>query len=353
MGVRRTRIKVNNISNKNFVKVGVIGCGYSAKSYKLASKVIKNIKIVAASDLKLNRAIRIAGKNHAYTDAEEMYENEDFDVVYIATPHHLHKPMIKQAFEKEKHVHCEKPVAHSIEDAREICKLDKNYKDLKLGFNYMHRYDHKCYRMASAIQNDHLGEVYYANCNIFFSRDETYFDKAPWRAKKESAGGGTLITQGSHTIDIMLWALGEPKFVIGKVDTVKFKNIEVEDVGFGIVEFENGVYAQINNSSFVKPPMSVLKIKTELKIFGEKGRCYYKGVWPFSSLKWKGVKKYKIKKDTKGISHYGRSAKAFGDWVLHDKPYFNTVEESSKALILITALYKSSDSGKKESVEKL
>jgi len=335
------------------VKVGVIGCGYGSKDYKLANRVIKNTKIVAATDLNLNRAIRTAGKKHAYTDAEKMYENEEFDVVYIATPHHLHKPMIKQAFEEGKHVHCEKPVAHSIEDAREIYNLDKKYKDLKLGFNYMHRYDHKCYRLASAIQNNHLGEVYYANCNIFFSRDETYFEKGPWRAKKELAGGGTLITQGSHTIDIILWALGEPTSVIGKVDNVKYKNIEVEDLGFGIVEFANGSYAQINNSLFIKPPMSILKIRTEIQIFGKKGRGYYKGVWPFSSLKWKGVKKFKIKKDTKGFSHMGRSEKAFANWVLYDKPYFNTVEESSKVLRLISALYKSSETGKKELIEKL
>ncbi len=314
---------------------------------------MKNIEIVAATDLNLNRAIRMVGKKHAYTDAEKMYQNEDFDIAYIATPHHLHKSMIKQAFENGKHVHCEKPVAHSLEDAREIRDLDKKYGDLKLGFNYMHRYDHNCYRLVSGIQNNHLGEVYYANCNIFFSRNESYFEKGPWRAKKELAGGGTLITHGSHTIDIMIWALGEPISVMGKIDTVKFKNIEVEDVGFGIVEFENEVYAQINDSLFVTPPMSILKIRTELQIFGKKGRGYYKGVWPFSSIKWKGVKKYKIKKDTKGISHFGRSAKAFGDWILYDKPYFNTVEESSKVLRLISALYKSSETGKKEQIEKL
>jgi hypothetical protein len=96
----------------------------------------------------------------------------------------------------------------------------------------------------------------------------------------------------------------------------------------------------------------MFKEKVELEIFGKKGRCYYKGPWPKSSLTWKGVKNFKIKKDTKGISHFGRSVKAFGNWILYDKPYFNTIEESSKALFLIHALYKSSQSGKKEVVEK-
>ncbi len=353
MGNRRAKIKVNYIENNNFVKVGVIGCGLIANSYKLATRVVKNTTIVAATDLNLNRAIRIAGKKHAYTNVEDMYENEDFNAVYIATPPFLHKSMIKQAFEKGKHVLCEKPITVTIEDTREIIQLDKKFNDLKLGFNYMHRYDHKSYRLASALNNNHLGETYYANCNIFFSRDATYFEKGPWRAEKEKAGGGTILSHGSHFIDILLWALGEPLSVIGKIDKLKFKTSEVEDIGFGIIEFENGSYGQLNNSMFVYPPMSILKERMEIQIFGNKGRCYYKAPWPFSSLKWKGVKKFKIKKDTKGFSHLGRSIKAFGNWILHDKPYLNTVKQSAKILCLISALYKSSETGKKEQIEKL
>jgi len=304
-------------------------------------------------DLDLKRAIKIGGKKHAYTDIQKMYDNEDFNVVYIATPHYLHKPMIKQAFEEGKHVLCEKPVSISIEDAREINQLDKKFSSLKLGFNYNYRYDHNCFYLASGIQNSHLGKIYYANCNIYFSREMDYFNRAIWRTKKETAGGGTLLIHGSHIVDTMLWALGEPISVMGKIDTLKFKNIEVEDLALGIVEFQSGAYAQINDASFIKPALSIFKEKVELQIFGEKGYCHYKGPWPVSSLKWKGVKNFKIKKNIKGFSHFGRSIKAFGNWVLYDKPFFNTVEESSKVLSLISALYKSSDTGKKEKVEKL
>ncbi len=321
--------------------------------YKLTSRIIKNTKIVAAADLNINRAIKVAGKKHAYANVEDMYKNENIDAVYIATPHHLHKPMIKQAFENGKHVLCEKPVSISIDDTREIQKLDKQYTQLKLGFNYNYRYDHNCYRLVSAIQNNHLGELYYANCNVFFSRNESYFEKGPWRTKKETAGGGTLLIHGSHMIDIMIWAFGNPISVIGKIGNLRFKNLEVEDCAFGIIEFENTVYAQINNSTFVNPPFGMFKEKVELQVFGENGRAYYKGPWPKSSLNWKGAKKYKVKKPVKGFSHFGRSVKAFGDWVLHDKPYFNTVEESAKALNLIFTLYKSSQTDKKEIIEKL
>ena len=140
---------------------------------------------------------------------------------------------------------------------------------------------------------------------------------------------------------------------IGKYDTLKFKNIEVEDVGFGIVEFKNGVYAQINNSMIIKPKMTLFGDKVEIQVFGEKGRCHYIGPWPRPKLNWKGVKKYKTKKPIGGISHIGKCINAFGEWVLNDTPFLNTVEESSRVLRLLSALYKSSKSGKKEEIEKL
>ena len=314
--------------------------------------MIKNIKIEAAADLDISKAIKVARKKHAYTDIEKMYQDEDIDIIYIATPHYLHKPMIEQAFKMGKHIFCEKPVAISIQEARDIYQLDEKYKELKLGFNYNYRYDQKCYRLASALQNNHLGEIYYANCNVYFSRDQSYFEQGLWRSKKQSAGGGTLLIHGSHIMDIMLWALGEPISVMGKIDNLKFKNSEVEDIGFGIIEFESGCYAQINDSMFIKPSIGILGERVELEVFGKKGRCHYKGPWPLSKLKWKGVKKFKIKKNTLGFSDMGRSIKAFRRWVLNDKPYFNTVEESSKVLRMISALYKSSGSGKKELIEK-
>lgn len=317
------------------------------------SKFVKNTKIVAAMDPVLERAINMIGKDHAYTDLEKMLKSEDIDAVYIATPHHLHKPLIKQAFEAEKHVFCEKPLTISVGDAREILQLQKKHNNLKLGVNYQYRYDHNCFRLVSGVQTGILGQVYYANCNIFFSRNLDYFEQGPWRTKISTAGGGTLIIHGSHIIDIMIWALGDPISVMGTINTIKFKDIEVEDIGFGIVEFNNGIYAQINDSMIVQPKMRLFGDLVELQIFGEKGRCYYKGPWPFASLQWKGVKSYKVKKEVSGISNFSRCVKAFGNWVLHDTPFHNTVEQCSKVLCLIEALYKSSKSNKKESVEKL
>ena len=95
--------------------------------------------MVAAVDTIIERAINVAGQDHSYINTEDMYKNEDIDMVYINTPHHLHKPMIKEAFQEGKHIFCEKPVTISIEDARDISNLDKKFSKLNLGFNYQYR----------------------------------------------------------------------------------------------------------------------------------------------------------------------------------------------------------------------
>lgn len=320
---------------------------------KLHLEIIENLEIVAAVDPVIERATNIVGQDHSYENAENMYKNEDIDIVYINTPHHLHKPMIKEAFQEGKHIFCEKPVTISIEDAREILKLDKNFPNLKLGFDYQYRYDYNCYNLAMGAQNGHLGKIYYAISNGNFGRSIDYLKQGPWRTKLETSGGGTLLIQGSHIIDIMIWTLGEPISVIGKIDNLKFKDIEVEDIGFGIIEFENGSYGQISNSMITRAHKRRNIDKVILDVFGEKGNCYYSGPWPLSSIKWERVKEYKIKKYIERVSPYTEAFKSYINWILNDEPFLNTIEESSKVLRLLMALYKSSETGKKEMVEKL
>ncbi|MFX0186706.1 MAG: Gfo/Idh/MocA family protein [Candidatus Hodarchaeota archaeon] len=344
---------MNIITNKKeFLMIGIIGCGWVTEYIKPVTKNLENLKIVAAVDPILERANKIAGKEHSYEDPSKMYKNENIDAVYIATPHNLHKPMIKQALEEGKHVFCEKPVSTTIENAREIFELDKKYPSLKIGFNYQYRYDYNCYNLTYGVKEGHIGKVYYANCNVFFSREIDYFNKGIWRTKLGNAGGGTLLGHGSHILDIMIWALGEPISVMGKIDNLKF-NIEVEDIGFGIIKFENGVYGQINDSMIIKPRKKRINDCVELDIFGEIGSCSYKGPWPFSSLNWYGVEDFKIKENVAGKSHFSECLGSYLNWVLYDTPFFNTVEESSRVLRLISAIYKSSKTGKEVKVEKL
>lgn len=339
------------MTNKDYIKLGIIGCGFATKFVYGGSKMVPNVKIIAAVDPHITRARKFAGREHSYKDTEEMYKNEELDAVYIATPPYLHKPMIEEALKEHKHVLCEKPISGTIEDAREIQRLDNKYPDLKVGINYQYRYESNCFNMVSGIKNNHLGKIFYTNCNVFFSRKLEYFKKGDWRTRIETAGGGTLLSHGSHILDILIWAFGEPISVFGMIDNLKFRNIEVEDTGFGIIKFQDDIYCQINDSMVIKPINEGFDELVELFIFGEKGNCYLKEPWPFSELRWEWVGKYKIRRSKPGISDFSLCLNAFCNWVLNDEPFLNTVEESSKVLRLIKAIYKSSKTGKEQKIE--
>jgi predicted dehydrogenase len=341
------------MTNEDYIKLGIIGCGFATKLVYGGSKHVPNVKIVAAVDPHITRARKFAGREHSYKTTEEMYKNEDLDAVYIATPPYLHKQMIEEALKERKHVLCEKPISGTVEDAREIQRLDKNYSDLKVGINYQYRYEANCYNMVSGIKKNHLGKIYYANCNVFFSRNLEYFKKGDWRTRIETAGGGTLLSHGSHMLDLLIWAFGEPISAFGAIDNLKFKDIEIEDTGFGIIKFQNGIYCQINDSMITKPMNKAFDNLNELYIFGEKGNCYLIEPWPFSSLKWDWVDNYKIKRSKPGVSDYSECLNAFCNWILNDEPFLNTVEESSKVLRLVKAIYKSSQTGKEQKIEEL
>jgi len=341
------------MTEKENLKLGIIGCGFATQTVFGVAKKNPNVKIVAAVDPNIRRAIKFCGRDHAYKDIEKMYKNEDIDVVYIATPPYLHKSMIEEALKENKHIFCEKPISSTIEDAREIYKLDMKYSKLKVGINYQYRYDNNCSRLLHGINNNYLGKIYYANCNAFSIRKSKYFERAKWRAKIETAGGGVLLSFGSHILDVIIYLFGEPSSVIGKIDNLKFKNIEVEDTAFGIIKFQNEIYVQNNCSLITNLKNKEFIESVELNIFGEVGNCYYRGPWPVSSLKWQTTNQFDDKNNNLKESDYSLCFNAFCNWIIYDEPFLNTVEESSKVLMLIKALYKSSKTGKEERIHSL
>ena len=189
--------------------------------------------------------------------------------------------------------------------------------------------------------------------NFNSTRKLKYFERAKWRAKLETAGGGVLLSFGSHILDVIIYLFGEPSSVIGKIDNLKFKNIEVEDTAFGIIKFQNEIYVQNNCSLITNLKNKEFIESVELNIFGEVGNCYYRGPWPVSSLKWQTTNQFDDKNNNLKESDYSLCFNAFCNWIIYDEPFLNTVEESSKVLMLIKALYKSSKTGKEERIHSL
>ena len=271
----------------------------------------------------------------------------DHNAVYLAVPHNLHFGMIKSAADSGFHIFTEKPITRTFDEGQEIVAYAVE-KSVKIGVNYQYRYDSGCNRLARAVQAGSLGRVLYARINIPWHREQNYFDGSPWHKTLTQAGGGTLITQASHLIDIVLWAVGSPPVAaIGHTAQKIFTDVEVEDFAAGTVELENGAVIQITSSMVAATEQPV-----SIEIYGDKGTAIYSSSpWPRVRFILQNRNRKNLVSKTQlpkwGFHALHRSLKGFRDWILKDEPYLIPGEEALPALQVVEAIYQSAHTGRR------
>lgn len=330
------------------LRLGVIGCGEIAKYMFLFAGLNRNVKIVGCADRNIDKARKYASYFKgaaAYDDYREMLQNLHLDAVYIALPHYLHYPVMREIIQSGIHVFCEKPVVSDYDEALDIVDMAGKCQ-IKVGVNYQYRYNNACYRMARAAQNGELGELYYGICNIPWCRSEDYFTKSTWHSLRERSGGGTLMTHGSHGLDILLWSFGSrPEQAAGFCANRKFTSIEVEDLCMGIVELESGALLQLSSSVAATDEQPV-----SITIYGSKGTAVCECGDITSRLEFLSIKVPKYKVGIPGGHPLGRSLEAFRRWVLYDMPYHNSIEDALPVLSTVLAIYENAQGDNKTPV---
>lgn len=232
------------MKNQHF-SVALIGCGSVAPNHLDAISKLDNAKIVAICDLKIEKAIALKEKYAPdaaiFSDYTEMLDAVKPDSVHIATPHYLHFPMASEALKRNINVFLEKPITISNEEAEALIKLEKE-SSAKLCICFQNRFL-KAVADAKRIINDD-GGVVAAYCSVFWKRTEEYYTSSGWRGKYATEGGGVMINQAIHTIDLLTQFIGKPKSVCATTANHHLKDvIEVEDTCEGIIYFENGIQA--------------------------------------------------------------------------------------------------------------
>ncbi|MFO7611848.1 MAG: Gfo/Idh/MocA family oxidoreductase, partial [Clostridia bacterium] len=253
-------------------------------------------------------------------------------------------PVMKKALEHCKHILCEKPITIKPEDALEINALAEE-SGLKIAVNYQYRYDANCHRLAKAVMNGDLGRILFIRCLMPWSRDESYFTKSPWHASLEKSGGGTLITQGSHLLDIILWMTGcGVKSAEAVCRQLKFRETEVEDFCSAEIVLENGTPVQFTCTMAVPVEKEI-----RLEVFGENGYGVY------TKLKSSGVKFYGARPPKYG---YGRPAvhavqkslRDFRDSILSGKEHLCPGSEAVRVLEAVNFIYSKAKGEKSEGI---
>lgn len=322
------------------MNMAIVGCGDVGYYVAKLSWLNRRINLAACVDPDPARAHFVASKSGCrttYRNLDELLEaNASLDAVYLGVPHDLHLPLVRQATDAGLAVLCEKPLAHTIDDARAITSLSAT--GAKIGINYQYRYDHAVYSLTEAVREGVLGAIRYIRCNVPWHRSAEYFANGGWHAQKKRAGGGTLITQGSHLLDIaLLCAGGEVTHAMGRGYTEVFSDTDVDDLFFGLLETSTGVKIEICSSMVASPEQPV-----SIEVYGSLGSAVYSGPEK-SRLRSCGVKVRKQKHPVRFYHALGRSIEGFRRWVAGEGTYACPAPEALKVMAAVDALYKAAE----------
>lgn len=222
--------------------VALVGCGTIAPNHIRALLAVPFVKIVALCDKTIEKAEKrkteFSLEANIYDDFVTMLNSEKLDSVHIATPHYLHAPMAIEVLKRNINVFLEKPVCINA-DELEALKMAEAESEGSLCVCFQNRFNPSTI-LAERIANED-GGVKSAFGSVFWYRNEKYYTDSGWRGKYETEGGGVLINQAIHTLDLLCYYLGTPKTVTATIANHHLKDIiEVEDSAEGIIEFDNG-----------------------------------------------------------------------------------------------------------------
>jgi predicted dehydrogenase len=230
----------------NTVRYALIGYGKVAKIHAKALKDAKDSTLVAVWGRDSGKAQAFAQEFGilAYTDINLMVKEAKVDAVIITTPHPLHKEHTIAALRAGAHVLVEKPMALTVSDCDAMVETAKAEKKL-LSVISQRRWYPASLRIHKAIEDGKLGTPMLGQVTMLGWRDEAYYASDPWRGSWSLEGGGVLINQAPHQLDLLHWFLGPVKEVYAQWDNINHPYIEVEDSAVAVVRFASGAMASI------------------------------------------------------------------------------------------------------------
>lgn len=342
------------------VRWGIIGAGVIAPNHATSIASSEYADLVAVADVDVPKAQAFAqqyGGVPVYADYREMLDKAGVEAVSICTPSGLHAEMTIEAARRGVHVLCEKPMAITLEqiDAM-MAAVDES--GIKLGVIFQRRTSPLAQRAREAVRQGLLGQMVLGDAYLKYYRSPAYYKSADWRATWALDGGGALMNQGVHGVDLLLWMMDSPvKTVFAKAEA-KVRDIEVEDTAVAIITFENGAYGVIEGTTSCNPGET-----TTFALHGEKGTVIFgdQGL-----VKWAVAPSRDVvaenqpemataaeaaitsSADPTAVTRSGHQFQVddLAQAIREDREPFATGESGRKAVELILAIYESARAGK-------
>jgi predicted dehydrogenase len=250
------------------VRTALIGCGKVGQIQAQALRSLPESEFVAVCDNDRSRAVAFAETYgvRPYIDVTGMITESAVQAVFICTPHPLHARAAILAAEAGVHALVEKPLAASLEDCDAMLAAARK-AGVKLGVISQRRWYEPVLRMKRAIESGRVGRPVLGTFTMYSWRDEAYYRSDPWRGKWDTEGGGVLINQSPHMIDLLLWLMDDRVVeVSGYWANLNHPYVEVEDSAVAILRFRGGGLGSIVTSLSQRPG-----IHTKVHIHGSSG----------------------------------------------------------------------------------
>ena len=237
------------------LRVGVIGCGVVHGTHCEALSQIGAAELAGVYDIVPDRA-KASGEKYGVLAAHSLESLFDVvDVVHICVPSGLHAEIGLQAARAGKHVLCEKPI--DVTYAKALSLVEGCEKaGVKLGVISQHRFATDMRKLHVLTSEGSFGRLLQGDCYNKWYRSQNYYDSGDWRGTIALDGGGCLMNQGVHYIDMIQWVMGGVKAVQAQVRTAAHERIEVEDIANALVEYKNGAVGVIQGSTSFYPGMA-------------------------------------------------------------------------------------------------
>ncbi|WP_010269826.1 Gfo/Idh/MocA family protein [Paenibacillus senegalensis] len=334
---------------------GLIGCGSIADFHFNAIQQLEQAVTVMISDRKEKRAREIAEREQAEwtTDYRELLKHEGVDIVCVTTSSGSHYEIGKQVLLAGKHLVVEKPITMASREADELIAIAAE-QGKTISVISQRRFEPQHQAAYRALHEGHLGRLLLAEISAPFYRTQDYYDSADWRGTLLQ-DGGALMNQGIHSIDLLLWLCGKAKTVYGKTAT-QTHQMEAEDLGLSIVEFENGAFGTIMASTSIIPGFA-----PSLHLFGEKGSIKIVGT-DITHWEVPGMEQPQLAagsgtgggvSDPKSISYEFHKLQLADvlDALEHNRPVAISARDGRRAVRLIEAIYESARTGSQVNLE--
>ena len=333
------------------LKIGIVGCGAISDIHAQAIQQSGNADLISVFSRSEKNACRVGEKHETKwsVDWNEFISDPDLDAVSICTPNGNHLDYARKAAEAGKHVILEKPIEVTLKRAKELIDVCNKY-NVQLAVIYQNRFITEVEELKKQIDKNELGRLFMGDAYIKWFRSQEYYDNGAWRGTSELDGGGVLINQAIHTIDLLQWLMGDVESVFGQMGTFTHERMEGEDNAVVTIRFKSGAIGVIEASTSVQPAQS-----RRVELHGEKGSAVIDDDKVKISIE--GEFSYKDEKnEDSGAKSAGSSSPLGGFSVEPHKNQFEAIvdainnneippvsgEDSIKSLAVVLAIYESS-----------